>query len=113
MIAVTPGAARQIRVASQQSGAEGMGLRIAAKRVADGSIQYGMGFDDQREDDQQITSEGILILVAPMSEAILQDTVMDFVELNPGEFQFVFINPNDVDISLGRQNANGAGNGGG
>lgn len=113
MISITPGAAKQIKVASQQSDAEGLGLRIAAKRVADGSIQYGMGFDDQRDDDQLITSEGVVILVAPMSEAILKDTVMDFVELNPGEFQFVFINPNDVETPPSDQNAGGCGSGSG
>lgn len=112
MISITPGAARQIKVASQQSGAEGLGLRIAAKCLADGSIQYGMGFDDQRDDDQQITSEGVLILVAPMSEAILKDTVMDFVELNPGEFQFVFINPNEVELPSIDKKAGGCGSGG-
>lgn len=112
MISVTPVAAKQIRQAAQQSGAEGLGLRIAAKRVADGSIQYGMGFDDQRDDDQQITSEGVLILVAPMSEVILKDTVLDFVELNPGEYQFVFINPNDVEAPSDNPKAGGCGSGG-
>jgi len=112
MVSVTPGAALQIGVASRQSGAQGLGLRIAAKRVADGSIQYGMGFDEPRNDDQQITSEGVAILVAPMSEAILKDTVLDFVELNPGEFQFVFINPNDVGMPPDDRNAGGCGSGG-
>lgn len=112
MIAVTPGAARQIKVASVQSGAEDLGLRVAAKLGNDGSIQYGMGFDDERDDDQKITSEGIVILVAPMSVAILKDTVLDYVELSPGEFQFVFINPNEVDAASSDQNTGGCSTGG-
>ena len=112
MISVTPGAARQIQAATQQSSVEGLGLRIAAKIVEDGSIQYGMGFDDKRDDDLVITSEGVLIYVAPMSEAILKDTVMDFVEINPGEFHFVFINPNEVELPKANQESASCGTGG-
>ncbi|MGA7801307.1 MAG: iron-sulfur cluster assembly accessory protein [Gammaproteobacteria bacterium] len=98
MITVTAAAAAQIRTAAKQGHAEGLALRIAAKRVADGRIEYGMGFDDTgREDDLQFDSEGIQVVVAPLSLELLSGTVIDFVELSSGEFQFIFMNPNDPD----------------
>jgi len=99
MITVTATAATQIRTAARQGHSEGLALRIAAKRLPDGRIQYGMGFDDTgRDDDLQFSSEGVHLVVAPMSLELLSGTVIDYVELNPGEFQFVFMNPNDPDF---------------
>lgn len=113
MITVTPGAAEQIRLASQQSDAVGLPLRIAAKYLADGSIQYGMGFDDVRENDLQVSSEGVSLLVSAASESVLNGTVVDFVELNPGEFQFIFINPNDTGVPPpAKKQSGGCGSGG-
>lgn len=96
MISVTAQAARQIRLAASQSGAEGSALRVAARREADGSIAYAMGFDEEREGDFQVLAEeGVVVLVSPHSEELLTDVTLDFVELEPGQFNFIFINPND------------------
>ena len=46
MITITPAAAQQIKVAAKEGRMEGMALRIAAQRSADGAIQYALGFDD-------------------------------------------------------------------
>ena len=46
MFTVTPEAAKQIELAVQNSDAQDMALRIAAKRNPDGSVEYGMGFDE-------------------------------------------------------------------
>jgi iron-sulfur cluster assembly protein len=96
MITVTPSAAEQIRQAAAQSNAENMFLRIAARQEADGSIQYGMGFDEQAEEDMLITSEGVSIVMAAMYEPLLKGATIDFVELAPGDFRFIFMNPNDT-----------------
>lgn len=95
MITITPAAASQIRLSAQQSKAEGIPLRIAATRNSDNSIHYGMGFDDSKEDDISVTSEDIEIVIAPASAPLLNDTVLDFVELEPGKMQFIFMNPGD------------------
>lgn len=97
MFALTPTAAEQIlRVASapQEDPDEPSCLRIAAK-VEGGEFVYGMGFDTQREHDAVIESHGVTLLIAPPSQGLLQGATLDFIELHPGEFQFVFINPND------------------
>jgi len=93
MITVTPQAAEQIRQAAQQSEAAEMALRIAAKRLTDGSIDYGMGFDEEREDDVRVESEGVTVVVSPPSQSLLAGTTLDFVELAPGDFRFIFVNP--------------------
>jgi len=95
MITITTSAANQIKLSAQQSKAEGMALRIAATRNADNSIHYGMGFDDSKEDDIKINCENIEIIVSPASADLLVDTVLDFVELEPGNMQFIFLNPGD------------------
>lgn len=96
MITITPSAAEQIRESARQGNMHGIPLRIAAKRVDDGSIQYGMGFaDEEHEGDQKTNSEGIDIVISTMSIDLLKGTVLDFVELDNGEKDFIFKNPND------------------
>ena len=95
MITVTPAAAAQIKLSAEQGKTEGMSLRIAASRNSDNSIHYGMGFDDSKEDDVVVTTEDIDIIISNESAALLKDTTIDFVELEPEKFQFIFLNPND------------------
>lgn len=110
MVKVTAEAVVQIQNAAVQAGAEGMALRIAAKRDFDGSIQYGMGFDQEADGDALIDAEGVKVLVAAESQPLLGGAVLDFVELSPGNFQFIFVNPNDVG---GSSCGSGGGGGGG
>jgi iron-sulfur cluster assembly protein len=96
MITVTPDAASQIRTAADQAEATGLALRIAARRDADGAIHYAMGFDDTRDEDLRITSEGIDLVVAPGERDLVTGMTLDFVEYEQGDFRFIFINPNDA-----------------
>ena len=68
-----------------------MALRIAAKVDADGSMQYGMGFDDPKDEDMKLDLDGVAVVIADESQELLADTVLDYVELEPGEFNFIFI----------------------
>ena len=95
MITVTPSAAQQIRVAATQSDSDEMGLRIAARRAADGTIDYAMGFDEARGDDLVLNSEGIALVVSPRERELLDGMTLDYVELEAGDFRFIFINPNE------------------
>lgn len=95
MFKVTPAAAAQILNAADEQ-AEHPALRVAAKIDDDGQISYGMGFDEEREQDLVVESEGLQLLIAPRSAELLDDATLDFVELRPGEFQFIFINPRDA-----------------
>jgi iron-sulfur cluster assembly protein len=89
-ITVTPQAAEQIR---KSAGAAC--LRLAARLDAKGVIEYGMGFDDPSEGDAQFESGGVKLLVSPGSVELLTGATLDYVEINPGEWRFIFINPND------------------
>ncbi len=95
MITVTPAAAAQIKLSAAQGKSAGMALRIAALRNDDNSIHYGMGFDDNKEDDVSVTTEDIEIIISAGSAELLKNTTIDFVELESGKFQFIFMNPND------------------
>ncbi len=98
MTTLTKQAAQQIRLSAKQGRMEGLALRVAAKHNKDGSIHYGMGFDDTgREDDLRSTSQGIELVISPVSQDLLRTTTIDYVELEPGKFHFVFINPDDPD----------------
>ncbi len=99
MFKVTPAAAEQVRNAAKQGGTEGMVLRLAAQKHADGTYDYRMGFDEASEDDIRITSEGIEIVMTPEYVPLLDNTVLDFVQLDDGDAQFVFINPDDANYS--------------
>ena len=93
MFALTPAAAEQIlRAAGEQADSRGRPmLRVAAKLDEDdGELVYGMGFDEEREDDLIIDSGGLGILISPLSQPLLADTTLDFTEVQPGEFQFIF-----------------------
>lgn len=99
MFKVTAAAAEQVRSAAKQGGTEGLPLRLAAQQQADGSIDYRMGFDDVSEDDIQLTSEGIDIVMAPEHVPLLDDATMDYVEIEPGQYHFIFLNPKDADFT--------------
>ena len=96
MFKVTPQAAEQVKVAAEQGGTAGMALRLAAQKRPDGSIDYRMGFDEATEDDIRFSSEGVQIVIAPEFVPLLDAATLDFVELEPGDSQFIFLNPNDA-----------------
>jgi iron-sulfur cluster assembly protein len=99
MITITPSAAQQIRIAATQSDCDEMGLRIAVRREADGSLHYAMGFDEARNDDLVVASEGIALVVAPPHRDLLDGMTLDYVEYEAGDFRFIFINPNDAGVA--------------
>jgi iron-sulfur cluster assembly protein len=97
MITITPAAAEQIRASAREGNMEGLSMRIAARRDADGSIHYGMGFDDNRQEgDICINAGGIDVIIGETSQILVDGMTVDYVEIEPGTFQFIFLNPNDV-----------------
>lgn len=99
MFTLTPSAARQIQEAATASGAQQMALRVAAKIDADGELQYGMGFDDPTDEDMKLDLDGVAVVIADESQALLFDTVLDYVELEPGEFNFIFMDASLMDAA--------------
>jgi iron-sulfur cluster assembly protein len=95
MFRITPAAAEQIRVAAKQGGTEGMALRLAVSENSDGSLNYKMGFDEPAETDLRVVSEGVEVVMDPRFKELLDDCTLDFVELDEGNWQFIFLNPAD------------------
>ena len=95
MITVTPEAAARIHESARQSGIEAPCLRLAARLTDKREIEYGMGFDDKAEGDLEFASEGVTLLVATACSELLDGAKLDYVEINPAEHRFIFINPND------------------
>ena len=92
---VTQTAAQRILTSSQEGDAGNQHLRVAARRRPDGGIEYAMGFDDPQNDDVHVHWHGLNVIVAPTSTELLTGTTLDFVELEAGAFEFIFMNPND------------------
>ena len=95
MLKLTDAAIKQIGIAAAQGGAEGLALRLAANRSDDGSINYLIGFDEPKEEDFKIESDGVTVVIEPEHINMLDGATMDFVELEPNDFRFIFLNPND------------------
>lgn len=93
MITITSEAAAQIHRAAEQGGTQGLSLRVAARRDDDGKVEYMLGFDDLGDEDVEYTITGVHVLISEFSRDLLRGVTLDFVELAPGEFQFIFIPP--------------------
>lgn len=95
MITITDTAIAKIKESAGQDEVQGLVLRVAAMKQDDGSIGYGMGFDEKKEDDAVVESNGIEVVIAPSSRELLIGLTIDYVTLDDGEENFIFINPND------------------
>ena len=96
MIKLTDQALEQIKLSTEQEGMSSMPLRIAIKRLDDGSFHYAMGFDDQRlPGDSFVNIDDVSMVVSATSKALVEGMTIDFVELEPGKQEFIFLNPND------------------
>ncbi|GAB4213629.1 MAG: hypothetical protein Fur007_08250 [Rhodoferax sp.] len=111
MFELTPAAAQQIQTSAQASGATDLCLRVAARRDG-GEMQYGMGFDEAQDDDVRLDLHGVAVVIGADVHELLEGTVLDFVELNPGEFNFVFIPPGHPSCGTPSVTSGGCGSGG-
>ncbi|MEE8289077.1 MAG: hypothetical protein V3R25_06655, partial [Nitrosomonadaceae bacterium] len=68
----------------------------AIKKQDDGSFHYAMGFDEQRlPGDVFVNIDKINMVVSEKSKDLAEGMTIDYVELEPGKLDFVFLNPND------------------
>ena len=114
MFTLTSAAAGQIRQAATSSGNADLALRIAARRDADGQLHCGMGFDEPKDEDTQLDLFGVAVVIAEEHQQLLSDTVLDYVELQPGQFNFIFADSRLVESESAStpQSGGGCGSGG-
>ena len=104
MIKLTTAAAKQIQFSAEQGNAQTIPLRIAIKEQDDGSFHYAMGFDEQRlPGDVFVNIEKISMVVSEKSKDLAEGMTIDYVELEPGKLEFIFLNPNDPTYKAPRQ----------
>jgi len=100
VITITPAATEKIRASAEQGNMQGLAMRIAAKRNPDGTMHYGMGFDENDlEGDIHVDADGIDVVIGESSFVLLEGTTLDYVELESDNWQFIFMNPNDSNYS--------------
>jgi iron-sulfur cluster insertion protein len=93
-IVVTGNAARRIAFLKAQENAGNAFLRIAVSGGGCSGFQYGLSFDDQRnEDDVVFERDGVGIIVDGVSLDLLNGAEVDFVEDLMGA-SFQIRNPN-------------------
>ncbi len=101
MITISKNAATQIEFSARHAGITNAVMRIAIRKLDDGSFHYALGFDDAfSAQDIQFKCEGINLVVSPKSLDLGRELAIDYVELNSGEKNFIFINPADPNCSI-------------
>ena len=93
-VVLTESAAQRIAVLRTQENAENTFLRIAVSGGGCSGFQYGLSFDDQRnEDDFTFERDGVGIVIDDVSLGLLNGAELDFVEDLMGA-SFQIKNPN-------------------
>jgi iron-sulfur cluster insertion protein len=93
-IVLTENAARRIATLKTEENAENALLRIAVSGGGCSGFQYGLSFDDQRnEDDFVFERDGIGVVIDDVSLGLLSGAEVDFVEDLMGA-SFQIKNPN-------------------
>ena len=111
MLSLTASAASQILNAASQAGDAQWALRVAARRESDGTVTFGMGFDEPREGDMPLQMQGVNLVIAPPSQPMLEGVVLDYVEMGPGQFNFIFTPEDQLPEKPAKACASGACNG--
>ena len=93
MIKITPDAAKQI-LKSFENDTDSI-LRVAVQQKPDGDFHYIMGLDEQKPGDTRYISNEVKMAVAEEYVALVDKMEIDYVEVNPDEYNFIFKNPND------------------
>jgi len=93
-LAFTPAAAMKVRSLISEEGNEALKLRVYISGGGCSGFQYGFEFDeDQAGDDVAVVTDGVTLLVDPLSLQYLMGAEVDYTESLTGA-QFVIRNPN-------------------
>ncbi|SRR5258706_7396119 len=93
MITLTENAVHQIKTLQKDQSTEGKPLRVYVETGGCSGMQYGMGFDDKKADDEVVQNDGVEVVIDPMSATLLKDSVIDYIDSLQGS-GFQIKNPN-------------------
>ncbi len=93
-ITLTPKAVNAVKLAIDEEGLAGHGLRVAVVGGGCSGYSYALDFEEECEDeDLALDFEGLQVFVDPHSAQLLGPTEIDYVETLQKK-GFVFNNPN-------------------
>ncbi|MCH6255317.1 iron-sulfur cluster insertion protein ErpA [Puniceicoccaceae bacterium K14] len=92
MITLTPAAAQKITALQSEAG-EGKLLRVFVESGGCSGFQYGMSFEEKKNEDQVLESEGVSFLTDEASLAYMNGSTIDFDDGLQGK-GFDIQNPN-------------------
>ncbi len=93
MITLTPRAATRVSAMQAELGAPSKRLRVFVETGGCSGFQYGMSFDERKDGDTELQSEGVSFFVDPSSLAYLSGSNIDFDDGLHGK-GFEINNPN-------------------
>ena len=93
MITLSRRAADRVRTMQAELNAPAKRLRVFVESGGCSGFQYGMSFDQKKEGDAELESEGVPILMDPASLAYLDGSSVDFDDGLHGK-GFEIKNPN-------------------
>ena len=94
LLEFTHQAAAKVAALIEEEGNPGLKLRLYVTGGGCSGFQYGFAFDDQvAEDDTQIVTEGVALVIDSMSQQYLLGARVDYEEGLEGS-RFVIHNPN-------------------
>jgi iron-sulfur cluster assembly accessory protein len=99
MITLTEDAVKQVATLQQEQHADGKPLRVYVEAGGCSGMQYGMAFDDRKQDDEIVSQNGVEVVLDPMSANFLKGSVIDYIDSLQGS-GFQIKNPN-VESSCG------------
>jgi iron-sulfur cluster insertion protein len=95
MIDLKPAAVAKLQSIMDEKKLTGYGLRVYVAGSSCSGVQYGLGFDKKREDDNVETVLGMQVLVDPTSAQLLDGSSVDYIDEEEGG-GFRIENPNQV-----------------
>ncbi|MGC6425280.1 MAG: iron-sulfur cluster insertion protein ErpA [Lentimonas sp.] len=78
MIKLTKSAVQQIQKLAAEKASDGQLLRIFVEAGGCSGFEYGMSFDDAKDDDKRLESNGVEFLMDETSLEYLNGSVVDF-----------------------------------
>ncbi len=94
MITLTPSAVKKVQeFFTVEPAAKGKSLRIAVQPGGCSGYSYAFGFDNKKDGDNEIISDGFSVLIDAQSAGFLKASTVDYVE-DPTGAGFKIQNPN-------------------
>lgn len=94
-INMTPAAIAQVKALLASRGKPSVGVRIGVRTKGCSGLSYTLEFADEKNTfDEEMTVDGVTVLIDPKATMFIIGTEMDYVE-DKLESGFVFNNPNE------------------